>query len=479
MSPAVELSREELVALVLQQQQVIAEQQQVIAEQRQVIAVQTRVIAELQTEVTDLRAEVAQLREELARKGEPPRWAKPKTPRREKTPRKRRGKGYGRACVADPDEVVEHALGVCPDCGHPLTGGWEYSSHEVIDLPVQPARVVRHVRLARHCGVCGRISYPARADLDDGSVGRHRFSARVMSLVATWHHLGRLPLRTIQQILRALTGGLHISIGELRRMLDAVAARGQQAYAALRQQLRGSPVVQADETGWREDGQHGYLWAVLTPEVRYFERHASRGGQVIRELLGEEFAGIIVCDGYVAYSSLACWKQRCWVHLLRHGHQLITRHPEAAEAHAWVQAVRAVYARAVASLATPHYACRPEAEREALRLACQREILALASPHRDADLAEWRNLARFLTDHINELFVFVQHPDVPSHNNAAERAVRGPVTARKICGGTRSKQGSDTKMILFSLLQTCQVRGLDPITTIEGLLRGQPLFVTS
>ena len=77
---------------------------------------------------------------------------------------------------------------------------------------------------------------------------------------------------------------------------------------------------------------------------------------------------------------------------------------------------------------------------------------------------------------MNELFVFVQHPEVPPHNNDAERAIRGPVTARKICGGTRSKQGSDSKMTLCSLLQTCQVRGLDVVTAIESLLLGQPLF---
>ncbi|MHB9109588.1 MAG: IS66 family transposase [Armatimonadota bacterium] len=375
--------------------------------------------------------------------------------------------------------MVEHAVDVCPGCGYPLQGSWEHSSHEVIDLPVQPVRVVWHVRLARRCGACGQISYPARAAIEDGAVGQHRFSARVMSLVAWWHHLGRVPLHTIQQLVRGLTGGLHVSLGELRRMCDTVAARGQPAYAALRDQVRGSPVVQADETSWREDGQHGYLWAALTPAVRYFERHCTRRGQVIRDLLGEEVPGIVVCDGYVAYSSLGCWLQRCWVHLLRHGHQLTTRHPEVAEAHAWVTAVRAVYDRAVATIAAPEAPCRLEAEREALQIAYEREILTLAIPHREAEQDEWRNLARFLTDHVSELFVFVQHPAVPSPNNAAERAVRGPVTARKICGGTRSKQGSTTKMILFSLLQTCQVRGLDPVTTIEGMLRGQSLFATA
>lgn len=435
-------------------------------------------VAALREENVALRAENARLREELAKKGDPPSWAKPKTPKPEiPTPRKQRGQGFGRQCAADP-VIVEHAVEVCPDCGQHLTGGWEYSSHEVIDLPVQPATVTRHVRIMRQCGVCGRRIVPTRASLNDGSVGQHRFSARVMSLIAYWHHLCRLPLHLIRQTLRTLTGGLRISVGELRKLLDAVAARGQADYDALKEEIRGSPVVQADETSWREDGQHGYVWAFITPTVRYFERHGTRSSQVPKEVLGEDFCGVVVSDGYKGYDPLPCEKQRCWVHLLRHGHKLRTKYPEAAEAHAWVDGLKAIYSAAVALVATAGYAALPERDRLAHRLAFQRKIEAHATPHRQSEIKEWSNLATYLTDYVSELFVFVHHPAVPSHNNAAEQAVRGPVTARKICGGTRSAQGSKTKMTIFSLLDTCLVRGLEPATALESMLRGRPLFET-
>ena len=268
---------------------------------------------------------------------------------------------------------------------------------------------------------------------------------------------------------------VRVSLGELRGMLGAVTAAGQASYTALRDAVRGSPVVQADETGWREDGRNGYLWAFCTPTVRYFERHATRSGQVPQDVLGEEFTGIVTCDGYKGYDALPCWTQRCWVHLLRHGHRLRTKYPEAAEAYAWVDALKALYQAAVAHGATPGSAATPETEREAHRLAFQARLQALAAPHRQATVKDWANLATYLTDHLNEMFVFVQHPAVPSENNGAERAVRGPVTARKISGGTRSQQGSASKMVLLSLLQTCALRGLDPIAALERLLRGTPL----
>ena len=437
-----------------------------------------RRVTELEAEVAVLRDENVHLREELAKKGDPPAWAKPKTPKpAEKPARKSRARGYGRACVATPDRTVEHAVDVCPDCGQRLTGGWEYSSHEVIDLPVQPATVTRHVRLMRQCGVCGRRVVPPRATLNDGTVGQHRFSARVISLIAYWHHVGRLPLRHIQQTLHTLTGGLQISLGELRVLLDAAAARGQAAYDTLKAEIRGSPVVQADETSWREDGQHGYVWAFLTPTVRYFTRHGTRSGQVPQDVLGAEFTGIVTCDGYKGYDPLACEKQRCWVHLLRHAHQVRVK-ADTVVAHAWVDALKGLYQEAVALGATPSYAALPEATRLAHRLAFQGRVVALAAPHLQAEVKGWANLATFLTTYQNELFVFLQHPAVPAHNNAAEQAVRGPVVARKISGGTRSAQGSTTKMILFSLLDTCKVRGLEPVTALTEMLLGQPLFPT-
>jgi transposase len=432
----------------------------------------------LQAENTRLREETARLAEEVHRLGGPPPWVKAKTPPRAQTPRKPRGRGFGRACVAEPDAVVAHAVDVCPDCGQVLKDGTVHSSYEVIELPVVTPRVVRHVLIRRRCGVCGTAVAPRRQELEPGHLGHARFDAGLHAAVTTLHVLARLPYRLIQAVLQWLYG-LTLSVGEIRAMCHRVAEAGQPAYTALKAEIRGSPHVHIDETGWRESGQHGYLWAFVTKTVQYFERHATRSSQVPRDVLGEDFDGTIGCDGYVGYDALLRWLQRCWAHWLRYAHRLTTKYPEAAAAHAWADALHALYLRATALVATPGYADRPETEREAQRLACERELLALATPAQTADVKEWRNLATYLVRHVHEAFVFVQHPSIPPDNNAAERALRPPVTKRKICGGTRSAAGSADMAVLLSLLQTARLRGRNPLKALTGLLQGHPLFPTA
>ena len=89
--------------------------------------------------------------------------------------------------------------------------------------------------------------------------------------------------------------------------------------------VRASPVVHADETGWREDGANGYVWTFSTPTERYFLRRG-RGKAVVDEALGESFSGVLVSDFYAAYHHYDGPKQRCWA--LRDIHDQRTRYPK-------------------------------------------------------------------------------------------------------------------------------------------------------
>jgi hypothetical protein len=439
------LSREELIAL-LQQQQLL---------------------------ILALRQQIADLQQELARgrsqpppgsPPQPPSFVKPPRQRRQKKKRRQRKQGFARRRDT-PTEVVYHAVDTCPDCERRLCGGWVHRRRQVIEIPLTPVRIIEHVLVARRCGVCGQRRLPD-LDLSSEVVGQHRVGARLMSVVSYLKTVGRMPLHTIQSLLELLYG-LHLSRGELSEILHAVARRGQEAYQQLLGEVRGSDYVHGDETGWRQDGENGYVWSFSTPRVRYFLYQKSRGSGVVEAVLGEEYAGVVVSDFYSAYGVHLGRHQRCWVHLLRELRALREAHPEDAGVKAFVRAVRSLYRRA------KRFQSKCAERRRQQRLAFQEELLRIAQASVEAEVPQ-RVLAKRLVRFEAELFTFVEYPEVPSENNAAERALRPAVIVRKVSGGTRSGQGSETMMRLMSLFGTWRARGLDVLEACRQMLVGKP-----
>lgn len=99
----------------------------------------------------------------------------------------------------------------------------------------------------------------------------------------------------------------------------------------------------------------------------------------------------------------------------------------------------------------------------------QVETTALATPYMNACLPQ-SVLCKRLLQFESELYTFVEHPQVPSENNAAERSVRPTVIMRKISGGTRSAAGSKTMAILAGLFGTWQARGEDALAACQQML---------
>jgi len=93
-------------------------------------------------------------------------------------------------------------------------------------------------------------------------------------------------------------------------------------------------LVRLWRTGWREDGENGYLWGFFTDTERYFEYRKTRASTVPEEILGKDFGGVCTGDFYGGYNRLDLL-QRCWAHLIRD-----------AEVGAWVEALRGIYREA-------------------------------------------------------------------------------------------------------------------------------------
>ena len=360
-----------------------------------------------------------------------------------------------------PTQRVEHALEVCPDCGTHLVGGWVQRTREVIEIPVAPVQVTEHVFIARVCPVCERRQVPKVA-LGGVVLGQQRLGVNLVSLMVTLREEGRLPLRTVQWYLKTVHQ-LHLSVGSIVQVIHGAAQQAKPAVDAIVERIRASPVVQADETGWRQAGANGYVWTFSTPTERYFLRRGRDKG-VVDEVLGESFNGVLVSDFYAAYNHYPGLKQRCWAHLLRDIHGLKALYPEDTGLLQWAAAIHQLYAAAKAWVS-------PEArQRRRAQLRLEEKLLALCRPFLNDPLAVQGKLCRRIERFIKELFVFVADPAVPADNNAAERSLRHLVTSRKISGGTRSEQGTSSKMALASLFGTWRARGLNPFLECRQLL---------
>ena len=238
--------------------------------------------------------------------------------------------------------------------------------------------------------------------------------------------------------------------------------------AQVLESIRASPVVHADETGWREDGVNGYVWSFSTPTGQYFLRRG-RNKEVVDKVLGESFSGVLVSDFYAAYNHYPGLKQRCWAHLLRDIHELKALYPEDANLERWAAAVGRLYARAKA------FTHPQRRQRRQAQLRLEKALLKSCRPFLDDPAAVQGKLCWRIERFIKELFVFVAEPGVPSDNNAAERSLRHLVISRKISGGTRSQQGTEDKMTLASLFGSWRANGLNPLTQCRQLLASPQL----
>lgn len=280
-------------------------------------------------QLTEVREQlrIAQARiEELEKLKTPPpafvKAKKPKRPEEAKKARKKREAKHNRARRrSTPTQMVEHRLLTCPTCELRLGGLSLARVREVIEIAPPPPIEVTHHRIYKGwCSGCHKW-HEAPVQFHEQVVGQGRIGVRLASLIATLRTVMRLPIRQIQAYLLTLHR-VSISIGEIVELLHRLKAQMQPHLDALKAQMRASPVVQADETGWREDGENGYIWAVSTPSIRYDEYHHSRAGDVVTELIGENYGGVLGSDFYAGYNIHQGLHQRCWVHFLRDVHDL-------------------------------------------------------------------------------------------------------------------------------------------------------------
>ena len=347
------------------------------------------------------------------------------------------------ATQEDADETLAMTVdGTCPCCGGELED-WGRRERTVLDCE-EPRRRRLLYRLGRmRCRCCG-----AHVDArPPGVLPRMGASNRLLATLSQMAYAEMVSVGAVSRM-------LGLNKGTVLGMASKLAGLLAPCLAAIAEAVRSSKVVHGDESPWRSDGRNGYVWVFVGKTAVLVLFRKTRSGDVAIEAVGQlREGGVLVTDRYTGYDRLVgILRQFCYEHLKRDLLKIGKENPKSAECAKFVSLVLPLLKEAMALR-------RRERERD--------RYLKRAREIRDSIMGlmrrKWRHGAiRAYTwifeNKYGNLFLWVEDPDVPAENNAAERAVRPLAVARKVSHGSQGDGGLRTREILTSVWLTLRMR---------------------
>jgi transposase len=414
----------------------------------------------LKAQIHELLLLVEKLSRETKRQAAPFRKqdqpaAAPKKPGRK--PGRRHGPHAQRAVPPRIDETYDVPLPPqCPHCGDRQVRETHVAPQYQTEIP----SVVIYRRFDVHVGVCDGCGHAVQArhalqtSMARGAAAS-QLGAKIHAALAIMNKQLGLSHGKCAKLLEALFEGLTIARGTSARSIARTAERCQPAYEQLRQDIRASPQIVPDETGWRVGGRTAWLHAFVGRRETCYVIDPTRSGEPAERLLGLDWSGVLVHDGWSVYDRFTqAAHQQCLAHLQRRCQQLLETAVRGA----------ARLPRAVLELIDRAYALRRAwrghrlsgdamAER-GLGLACELEHLAGGRFTYEPN----RRLAGHLLNHAIHWFWFLIDPTIDATNYRGEQAIRPAVVNRKVWGGNRTWVGARGQGLLTSVIRTCEQR---------------------
>lgn len=349
------------------------------------------------------------------------------------------------------DRVHNVVLEQCPACGDTLEQAPDAFPlrQQRVELVVQPVVVDEYHRYGGWCSSCQTVHYPP---LPAGVVAGQLFGPRLQALVAYLKGNLGASYTELQQFCGEVLE-IEVSRGFLCHTVRRTSAALQAPYDELARALPAQPSVHIDESGWPDAGKRYWVWLFCTPLLAFFTVRASRGSQVLRDVLGETFEGAIISDFFSAYVAYANPRQQfCLAHLIR-DLKFLTTLPDAATRVFGKQVLE--HFRCVFRLWHQRHTVPPERFRSrAARL--QRRLYQFLQAS-SAPPGQAATLQTRLLKHWEHLFCFLTEPEqFQPTNNLAEQTFRPLVRLRRQTQGTRSAWGREWTGRIMTVLETCR-----------------------
>jgi len=462
----------------------------VVVSLRSLVTEQAKVIEKLGLEIVELRARLGMNSRNSSKPPSSDGYEKPAPKSRRVRSGKKPGKqpgdpGHRLAQRADPDATKIHRPPDCSKCGEDLSDA-EVSgiiTRQVFDLPPVALFCTEHraERKRCRCGAETTGTFPneATAPACYGPALR----AYVCYLVTRQH----IPIARVAELLHD-TYGAAISTGTIISMVKEGAAMLEEFLTQVRDLLRDTDVVHADETGLRVEAALAWVHAVSSTELTLYHLDKKRGTDAM-DAMGviEHLRGVLVHDGWASYR-----KYDNVTHALCGAHHL--RELEAAgstEGQSWAADMTGHLSN------TWHLVLEAKA---AGQHALGDEVLAEVREHYKTIIAaghvanppvapsgkrgrtkrtKAHNLLLRLDAYTDDVLRFASDFAVPFDNNLSERDVRMVKIAQKVSGGFRSTAGAEAFLAFRSYISTAAKQGINRLDAIERLFTGDPWMPTT
>ena len=345
----------------------------------------------------------------------------------------RRGAPNGHTGITKPkiETLLErHIFGQeCPNCQSKTfqVVGQKIQQQEEIPKDIQP-EAVNITRDICKCDTC-HIKFLAR---DNQTPIQGKFGINLIVLIIFLKYIVRGVLRKTTCFLD-VSFALKIAPASVQAIIERVARSGEKEYATLKSKIRMAKLLYIDETSFSVLGKNWWVWVFRSDTDILLVIRNSRGNNVLEEILGKEYTGIIVCDCWRAYDFLSNSSiQRCWAHLLRKSKELC----ETVAGSHFHEKLSVLFDEIRKFNAKE----RTEKQRALKYKKLTTKLQKILVHYSRYD--ECENVTKYINFHIESWFTCVKIAGVQPTNNYAEQAIRETVLVRKIIGAFRSDKGT-------------------------------------
>jgi transposase len=378
--------------------------------------------------------------------------------------------GSGRGLLPEDrmQAIVDHYPDQCGGCEREFTDSEKVprhgpGRHQVAELPPTTVFYIEHRTHRLRCRACAKRT---RAIL--GTVGESAFGPGLQAAVVALTARNRISRRDMSELLSELFG-VAISVGAIDQICQRASGLLAGPHERLCSQVLGSGAINVDETGWFLAGENRSMWTAATAKAAVFRIVEDRHRDRLQELLGADFEGIVTSDRWWAYDLLDPeQRQACWSHLQRdfrfHSEGLAAQQQFGDAGLALTRRLFSVWH----AFAEHHDRDRLAAEMTPIQNELRKLLEHAANGSKRHRLH--RRFANNLLKLWPALWTFITVPGVTPTNNAAERALRGPVIHRKLSHGNQSDDGERFTERSLSASVTCRLQHRSLLAYLRDLL---------